>query len=125
MPPGKRLSAGDPLTEHDVAERIDRAALRLLRIMGDIRQQGGMEAVRHSRYLTNVLGMLAAELTLWGVEPDPGWIDATRDDEWADPGTAASRSQAEVLDQARVTREHMRQWAAGQENHPGEEAGPS
>lgn len=33
---------------------------------------------------------------------------------------AARRSQAEVLSQARDTREHMRSWAAGEETHHGE-----
>jgi hypothetical protein len=73
MASGKRLRASDPLTEHDVAERLDKAALRVLRIMSDARQQGYMEAVRHSRYLTNVLGMLAAELVLWNAEPQDGY----------------------------------------------------
>jgi hypothetical protein len=75
--PGKRLRASDPLTEHDVAERLDKAALRALRIMSDARQQGYMDAVKHSRYLTNVLGMLAAELGLWGVKPDEHWAAAS------------------------------------------------
>lgn len=75
--PGKRLRTGDPLTEHDVAERIDRAALRLARIMGDIRQQGGMEPVKHSRYLAGALPILAAELQLWGIEPQQSWIAHT------------------------------------------------
>lgn len=29
MPPGKRLNPRDPLTEHDVAEKMDKAAFRL------------------------------------------------------------------------------------------------
>ncbi len=73
MPPGKRLHTSDPLTEHDVAERIDRAAVRTVRILMNIRQLGMMEQVKHSRYLTNSLNMLAAELKLWGVDPQQDW----------------------------------------------------
>lgn len=76
--PGKRLRTSDPLTEHDVADRLDKAALRVVRIMTDARQQGYAEAVKHSRYLTNVLGILAAELQLWGVQPQEGWEEDTR-----------------------------------------------
>jgi hypothetical protein len=75
--PGKRLSTADPLTEHDVAERLDKAALRVTRIMSDARQQGYAGAAKRSRYLTNVLGILAAELKLWGVQPQEGWEKAT------------------------------------------------
>lgn len=71
MAAGKRLSTDEPLTEHDVAERLDRAALRLVRIMMDVRQTPGLfEAVKGSRYLTcGLLEGLAAELQAWGVEP--------------------------------------------------------
>lgn len=72
MSAGKRLSTNEPLTEHDVAERLDRAAIRTVRILMDARQVGVMEQVRHSRYLTNSLGILAAELRVWGVEPEQG-----------------------------------------------------
>jgi hypothetical protein len=75
---GKRLRTSDPLTEHDVADRLDKAALRAVRIMTDARQQGYAGAVKHSRYLTNVLGILAAELQLWGVRPQEGWEEETR-----------------------------------------------
>lgn len=71
MPAGKRLRTSDPLTEHDVADRLDKAALRLLQILMDARQLGLMEQVKHSRYLTNVPGLLAAELARWGIEPEP------------------------------------------------------
>jgi hypothetical protein len=73
MPAGKRLHTSDPLTEHDVAERLDKAALRTVRILLDIRQMGLMNPVKHSRYLTNTLNMLAAELQLWGAEPQQDW----------------------------------------------------
>jgi hypothetical protein len=67
---GKRLSTSEPLTEHDVAERLDKAAFRVLRILMDVRQTPGLlEGVKHSRYTTNVLNLLAAELQEWGVEP--------------------------------------------------------
>lgn len=71
--PGKRLHASDPLTEHDVAERLDKAALRVVRIMSDARQQGYMDAVKHSRYLTGALNLLAAELDLWDARPQEGY----------------------------------------------------
>jgi hypothetical protein len=68
---GKRLSTDRPLTEHDVAERLDRAALRVLHILVDARQLGLMEEVKQSRYHTNSLNALAAELGTWGVQPVP------------------------------------------------------
>lgn len=71
MAVGKRLSTDEPLTEHDVADRLDKAALRLLRIMWDARQLGMVEAVSNSRYFTNVTGALRAELDEWGIEPSP------------------------------------------------------
>lgn len=77
MSAGKRLRPSDPLTEHDVAERLDRAALRTARIMSDARQLGYMDAVKHSRYLHGALGILAAELAMWGVTPDESWTAAT------------------------------------------------
>lgn len=68
---GKRTSTDDPLTEHDVAERLDHAAVRTLRILMDVRQTEGLyEAVRGSRYLTNSLNALAAELVTWEIEPE-------------------------------------------------------
>jgi hypothetical protein len=84
---GKRLSASEPLTEHDAAERLDRAALRTVSILMDLRQLGMMDLVKHSRYLTNSLNMLAAELELWGVEPQHNWADQAR--RLAGPGDAA------------------------------------
>jgi hypothetical protein len=71
MAVGKRRTTSDPLTEHDVAERLDRAATRTLRILYDIRQLGqmDMDAVKHSRYLTNSLAALAAELQAWEITP--------------------------------------------------------
>lgn len=69
-PPGKRTSTDEPLTPHDVAQRLDRAALRVLRIMMEVRQTPGLqEAVLASRYHTNVMDELAAELQRWGIEP--------------------------------------------------------
>lgn len=52
---GKRLSTDEPLTEHDVADRLDKAALRLWRILLDVEQLGPEteRRVRASRYLTN------------------------------------------------------------------------
>lgn len=72
MSVGKRLDAGEPLTEHDIAERLDKAASRVLRIMWDARQLGLAEQVADSRYLSsNTLGVLRAELDLWEVEAAP------------------------------------------------------
>jgi hypothetical protein len=73
--PGKRLSTADPLTEHDVAERLDNAAMRVVRIMLDARQTGLAGPVKRSRYLTNSLSMLAAELEAWNAVPQQGWSD--------------------------------------------------
>lgn len=72
MSAGKRLDKDDPLTEHDIADRLARAAYRLLRIMQDVRQLPGdvMQDVQQSRYLpAGLLDDLAAELREWGAEP--------------------------------------------------------
>ena len=61
------------LTADDVARRLDRAVVRVLRIMMDTRQQEGdlYNDVRHSRYLGS-LDALAYELVAeWGVTPKP------------------------------------------------------
>lgn len=72
MSAGKRYDTSEPLTEHDVAARLNRSAERVLRIMWDTRQLGLAKQVRDSRYLTHdVLGQLRAELDLWDVEPRP------------------------------------------------------
>lgn len=67
----KRQNPSEPLTADDVAERLDRAAVRVLRILLDVRQADGdlCVEVKGSRYLTNSLAWLAAELAAWGVEP--------------------------------------------------------
>lgn len=76
MAVGKRNSTSDPLNEHDVAERLDKAAFRTLRILMDVRQiPGAMDAVKHSRYLTNVLQLLADELSEWSVEASGQALD--------------------------------------------------
>lgn len=72
MSVGKRLSTDEPLTEHDIAARLDRAVERVWRIMLDARQIGLAQQVKHSRYLTYpTLGILRAELDAWGVTPAP------------------------------------------------------
>lgn len=75
MAVGKRLSTSEPLTEHDVAERLDHAALRLLRIMYDLRENSPelVGPVRASRYWTGAVNALAYELARdeWNVEPHP------------------------------------------------------
>lgn len=66
MSTGKRLSTDRPLTEHDVAERLDRAALRVLNILTDARAAGIQTAVGGSRYLAaNALESLTEELDVW------------------------------------------------------------
>jgi hypothetical protein len=71
---GKRRSASEPLTEHDVAERLKLAAMRVVSILADARQTPGLaEQVAGSRYLSNSLQVLRAELDLWDVEPDRRW----------------------------------------------------
>lgn len=67
----KRTDTDQPLTADDVAERLDKAMLRVVRIMYDTRQMPGdlMEQVKASRYRTNIGNMLAAELATWGIEP--------------------------------------------------------
>lgn len=71
MAAGKRTGTDEPLTEHDVAYRLDKAAIRILRILMDARQLGIADEVKTSRYLTNSLGALVAELQTWGVKPEP------------------------------------------------------
>jgi hypothetical protein len=71
--PGKRSRTDEPLTEHDVAERLDRAVMRVVRIMMDVRQLGPdmVDLVKRSRYTTNALLLLADELAEWGVPMTP------------------------------------------------------
>lgn len=60
----KRLHTSDPLTADDVAERLDRAAMRALQILMEVRQTEGLfEAVKGSRYHTSIVGMLGKEIT--------------------------------------------------------------
>lgn len=56
MASGKRPSVDEPLTEHDVAERLDKACLRVWNILISVEQMGPemVKAVRASRYLSNV-----------------------------------------------------------------------
>lgn len=74
---GKRTDREQPLTEHDVADRLDKAALRVLRIMMDARQLGLMKDIKLSRYLTNALSALRAELDLWEVDDAQPLRDVT------------------------------------------------
>jgi hypothetical protein len=74
MAVGKRLATSEPLTEHDVAERVDKAVNRALVLLTEIRLIDGnndmgepmFDAVRRSRYLTNVGTLLKEELERWG-----------------------------------------------------------
>lgn len=66
MSVGKRTSTAEPLTEHDVAERIGRSMLRTLTIMQQARDLGLMPAVKSSRYYALGLPeMMQAELEQW------------------------------------------------------------
>jgi hypothetical protein len=71
--PVKRSNPQEPLTPDDVAERLDRAAMRVLHILMDIRQTDGLqEQVEQSRYLRGSLEALRAEMDRWAIEPiDP------------------------------------------------------
>lgn len=69
MAVGKRSSKDEPLTEHDVADRLDKAAFRVLRIMMDAREIGVMDEVKRSRYFLNTLDLLADEMAEWGFVP--------------------------------------------------------
>lgn len=101
MSAGKRLSTDEPLTEHDIAERLDKAALRVWQIMLDARQiEGLMEQVKHSRYCTNVLGELVEELRRWGVRP-------SGKDHLAQPGDQVTETPALSTD-TRTLIEHDR-----------------
>jgi hypothetical protein len=71
MSVGKRTGTDQPLTEHDVADRLDKAAVRVLTILMQTRELGLMADVKQSRYLTNALNALAAELVSWGIDPVP------------------------------------------------------
>lgn len=75
MAVGKRLSTSEPLNEHDIAERLDRAAFRTLRILMDVRQNGVMDAVKRSRYFLNTLDLLADEMAEWGFLPKQEALD--------------------------------------------------
>jgi hypothetical protein len=62
----KRLSTSDPLTADDVADRLNRAMVRTMRILMEVRQTEGLfDEVKRSRYLTLMPADLAAELALW------------------------------------------------------------
>lgn len=66
MSVGKRLSTEEPLTEHDVAERLSKAALRVTKIMSEARQLGLMDEVKRSRYLVGgTFTMMQEELDKW------------------------------------------------------------
>lgn len=69
----KRRDTDQPLNEHDVAERLTKAAVRLYRILVELRELGMAEAVQHSRYYhEEMLAAVADELaTGWQVEPKP------------------------------------------------------
>lgn len=71
MTVGKRTGTDQPLTEHDVAERLDKAAARVLTILIQTREMGLAVDVLQSRYLSNILNALAAELQVWAIEPVP------------------------------------------------------
>lgn len=66
MAVGKRHSTDQPLTEHDVAERLTHAALRTYTILVQMREQDMMDVVKSSRYHhPELLQMLRDELEAW------------------------------------------------------------
>lgn len=69
----KRLSTSDPLTADDVADRLNRALDRALRIMWDVRRTEGdlLDEVKRSRYLGPAGHHVAYELQRWGFDPFP------------------------------------------------------
>jgi hypothetical protein len=71
MAVGKRLSTDEPLTEHDLAERLDRAALRVWRILQAAEDLGLQDQVRSSRYLSNSVMALRAKLEAWDIPSVP------------------------------------------------------
>lgn len=66
MSSGKRLRTDEPLTEHDVAERLSKSILRTMTILQQARDLGLMEEVRRSRYMVGGgLELLAEEIAVW------------------------------------------------------------
>lgn len=125
MAAGKRLSTDEPLTEHDVADRIDKAADRLLRIFWDVRQIGGdlAPSVVRSRYLTSgCLDELAAELRRWGADPDRAWT--VRHDSAGIPDRVGGTVPAQASDErSRTVDEQQQGQTAGEEQPQGQGAG--
>jgi hypothetical protein len=72
MAVGKRTSTDQPLTEHDVAERLDKAMLRVTQIMMEVDGFGVRADVRSSSYSTNIGDLLAAKLDEWGYDVERG-----------------------------------------------------
>lgn len=64
------------LTTDEVAKRVERAVVRCVKVLMDIRQVEGYlyEDVRASRFVTNAGDILAAELAVWGFKPERGQI---------------------------------------------------
>lgn len=60
------------LTCDDVAKSVERAIVRCMRVLMDVRQTEGYlyEDVRGSRFVTNAGDLLAAELAAWGFKAD-------------------------------------------------------
>lgn len=66
MAVGKRHSTSEPLTEHDVAERLTRSMLRTLNLLEETRQLNLMEEVQSSRYFhPELIPYLEKELEAW------------------------------------------------------------
>lgn len=73
----KRSSVEEPLTEHDVAERLSNAMLRVWRIVDDVTADPELHSlVWHSRFLVVMPGQLIEALEHFAREPDqpePPW----------------------------------------------------
>jgi hypothetical protein len=66
---GKRHTSQDPLTEHDIAERISRAAARYIGLLMEAENLGMKDLVRHSRYIdVSTFKMVQEETAKWQTE---------------------------------------------------------
>lgn len=72
MSVGKRYSTQDPLTEHDVAERLSHAMLRTWKILADINNDPVLrDAVASSRFLVSGVTEGLAEALAAFKDPHP------------------------------------------------------
>lgn len=66
MAVGKRLSADEPLTEHDLAERLSKSIQRTWTILLQVREMGMMDDVKASHHMVGGgIEGLSEELDRW------------------------------------------------------------